>query len=220
MDRTSWKSSRSPVRRKEERPKPYGRPNNPWWRKSSPTDHKHNGQPSTRSSTRSSTRGREGDREMSTSGSHATSHSRGRRKAKTTPAFVFSEHRAQTGCELGFCGFYWHSTRLAKLGTNAIFDWGKKQFQSAAVDGRIGWDAFREILFGYKRLVDQPYRNMMWHFRMGEKCEKCEYWDEVYQKHLAHVDSNCDSPMDTSSPTDQNTELTDQEMLEAVDASS
>nr|WCR62142.1 MAG: NP1 [Parvovirinae sp.] len=163
---------------------------------------------------------REGSRERAqNSGSPATSGSTSRNKVKTTPAHVFSEHRARTGTELGFCGFYWHSNRLARLGTNLVFDKARRDFQQAAVDGRIGWTDFREILFQFKKLLDQSYRNMMYHFSLGGNCDKCTYWDEVYKKHLAGIDNDDSDAMQCSPPTGGD-EVSDQEMLDLADATS
>lgn len=47
---------------------------------------------------------------------------------------------------------------------------------------------------------------MMYHFRFSD-CNKCVYWDDVYKKHLANVDTVSNS-----------TEITDEEMLAAADA--
>lgn len=54
-------------------------------------------------------------------------------------------------------------------------------------------------------MLDQYYRNMMYHFALGGNCEKCNYWDDVYKKHLANVNT-------VFSPT----EISDTEMLEAA----
>lgn len=124
---------------------------------------------------------------------------------------MFSEHRARSGCTESFCGFYWHSTRIANKGTNDIFNTMKQSFQSRAIDGKVDWEGTREILFEQKKTLDRYYRNMMYHFALGGQCDKCIYWDDVYKKHLANVD--------TAPPAD----LTDEEILEAVmtaDASS
>lgn len=73
------------------------------------------------------------------------------------------------------------------------------------MEGKCNWEQTREILFEQKKLLDQWYRNMMYHFRFT-KCDNCDYWDDVYRKHLA----NCD--------TVSNTEITDEEMLAVIDA--
>nr|QTZ83140.1 MAG: nonstructural protein [Elaphodus cephalophus bocaparvovirus] len=125
---------------------------------------------------------------------------------KKTPYNIFSEHRAKSGTEEAFCGFYWHSTRIASKGTNDIFNGLKQEFQSRAVEGKCDWERVREILFVQKKHLDQYYRNMMYHFRFSE-CNKCTYWDDVYKKHLANVDTVSNS-----------TEITDEEMLAAADA--
>ncbi|QKV09258.1 NP1 [Squirrel bocaparvovirus] len=128
-----------------------------------------------------------------------------RKKSKTTPYEVFARHMAEHKPDLGYCGFYWHSTRLARKGTDYIFTESKQEFQKRAKDNKINWEDAREMLFMYKKTFDQLYRNMLYHFR-NTKCTRCDYWDDVYLKHLAHVNSS-DS---------QNKELTDQEMLEAA----
>lgn len=116
------------------------------------------------------------------------------------------KHRAANPGVADFCGYYWHSTRLARKGTDYIFNDGQQAFQKVAKDGKIGWAEHRELMFTYKKTMDQLYRNMMWHFTHAHDCNKCEYWDNVYTMHLAKA----------TVPTV--TELTDAEMLEAVDA--
>lgn len=74
------------------------------------------------------------------------------------------------------------------------------------MEGKCDWERVREILFVQKKHLDQYYRNMMYHFRFSE-CNKCTYWDDVYKKHLANVDTVSNS-----------TEITDEEMLAAADA--
>lgn len=127
------------------------------------------------------------------------------RNQKTTPFNVFTEHRSLTNTDIQFCGFYWHSTRIASKGTNDIFNTLKQSFQSRAINGKITWDGVREILFEQKKTLDQYYRNMMYHFRLGEKCERCCYWDDVYKKHLANIPT-----------TSVSTEISDSEMLEVA----
>nr|QPO14346.1 nonstructural protein [Bovine parvovirus 1]QPO14350.1 nonstructural protein [Bovine parvovirus 1] len=129
------------------------------------------------------------------------------KKTKHTPFNVFSAHRALSKTDLQFCGFYWHSTRLASKGTNEIFNELKQSFQSKAIDGKLNWEGVRELLFEQKKCLDTWYRNMMYHFALGGDCEKCDYWDDVYKKHLANVD--------TYSVAE---EITDSEMLEAAEA--
>lgn len=73
------------------------------------------------------------------------------------------------------------------------------------MDGKLGWDGIRELLFRVKRESDKWYRNMMYHFRFTP-CDNCTYWDDVYTKHLAQCDT---LPLP---------DLTDEEMLAAADA--
>ncbi|AEM37594.1 NP [California sea lion bocavirus 1] len=115
--------------------------------------------------------------------------SRTSRTAKTTPLDVFNRHRAETKTGLPLCGFYYHSTRLARRGTDMIFNITKPKFQEKAVDNKVTWDVVRELLFDFKKSMDQSYRNMLWHMARGGKCDKCEYWDQVYMQHLANVTS-------------------------------
>lgn len=112
---------------------------------------------------------------------------------------------AENAPDMSYCGFYWHSTRLARKGTDLIFNLCKQEFQKRMNDNKVEWGDVREILFMLKKEMDQGYRNMLWHFRYTQ-CEKCTYWDDVYSKHLANVKSECPQ------------ELTDQEMLEAASA--
>lgn len=105
--------------------------------------------------------------------------------------------------DLGFCGFYWHSTRIAKKGTDYIFSEGKQSFQKRAKENKVEWNDVREILFEMKKSVDQMYRNMLWHFRHSD-CERCKYWDEMYATHLAKV-----KLLDSQ-------ELSDAEMMQAA----
>lgn len=94
-----------------------------------------------------------------------------------------------------------------------IFNDCKQLFQEKAKNGKIGWDNHRECLFKFKQTLDQCYRNMLWHFRYTNNCERCVFWDEVYKRHLAKINddnSDCDS-------------ITDEDMLKAaeeVDAAS
>ncbi len=46
---------------------------------------------------------------------------RGKKDNRTNPYTVFSQHRASNPEAPGWCGFYWHSTRIARDGTNSIF---------------------------------------------------------------------------------------------------
>lgn len=80
-------------------------------------------------------------------------------------------------------------------------------FQSKSENNLISWENAREMLFEFKKMLDQCYRNMLWHFARGGYCDKCEYWDNVYLEHLANVDSSNDVDMQ---------ELSDAEMLEAA----
>nr|AXF54186.1 NP1 [Porcine bocavirus] len=127
------------------------------------------------------------------------------KKNKTNPYEVFSQHMAKFKPDKSYCGFYWHSCRLARKGTDYIFTEGMRDFQKRCKDNKCEWKDVREILFGLKKVLDQGYRNMMYHFRHTQ-CEKCNYWDEVYKMHLANV-----SPSETEPQ-----ELTDEEMLAAA----
>ena len=124
---------------------------------------------------------------------------------KTNPYEVFSQHMARFKPDKSYCGFYWHSCRLARRGTDYIFTEGMRDFQKRCKDNKCEWKDVREILFGLKKVLDQGYRNMMYHFRHTQ-CEKCNYWDEVYKMHLANV-----SPSETEPQ-----ELTDEEILAAA----
>lgn len=103
-----------------------------------------------------------------------------------------------------FCGFYWHSSRLTRAGTDYIFGDCQQKFQACAKDGLINWNNAREILFMYKRTMDEKYRKMMWHFSQGDECNNCKFWDEMYK--------NKDKPRLTPIP-----EISDVEMLDAAD---
>lgn len=83
-----------------------------------------------------------------------------------------------------------------------IFDDMKKEFQSRCTENKIDWGGVREMLFKFKKTMDQQYRNMLWHF-LNTDCEKCTYWDEVYRKHVANVEQ---SPQ----------EISDEDMLQAA----
>lgn len=87
------------------------------------------------------------------------------------------------------CGFYWHSNRIAKKGTDYVLNTAKEHFQSLAENNVVDWKGVREILFDCKKTLDQWYRNMLWHFAKGGPCSRCVFWDDVYQKFLARVDS-------------------------------
>lgn len=86
----------------------------------------------------------------------------------------------------------------------------KQAFQERQENNKVSWDDVREILFRFKRELDVQYRNMFWHFTHARDCERCNYWDNVYVRHLAGL-------------SQQEEEINDQEMLaaaEALDASS
>lgn len=117
---------------------------------------------------------------------------------------IFNGHKKETGTDIPFCGFYWHSTRLARAGTDFIFNESKPRFQLNCTNNMVPWEFVREELFQLKKTLDQKYRNMLWHFAMGDKCTKCLYWDNVYQQTLANVDTK----------PEPEPEVTDQEMLE------
>lgn len=74
---------------------------------------------------------------------------------------------------------------------------------SVCNDNKVEWKEVREMLFWFKKTMDQHYRNMMWHFLYTD-CEKCNFWDDVYTKTVAHVDHVAPQ------------ELTDEEMLRAA----
>lgn len=120
------------------------------------------------------------------------------------PFKLYPAHEAKHESGMGFCGYYWHSRRLAKRGTDWIFDEGKKMFQSKCTENKIEWNDCREILFTLKKYIDQCNRNMLWHFREGQ-CEKCDYWDKMYREHMANVDSS-----------NKSQEVSDKELLEAA----
>nr|QGI57826.1 NP1 [Feline bocavirus] len=125
---------------------------------------------------------------------------------KQTPLDVFMKHRAKEGGDVPpFCGFYWHSTRLARFGTDAIFNLYKPKFQEMSKNNVITWDQCRDLLFDFKKNLDYKYRSIMWHFSMGEQCHKCNYWDKMYAGHLANVS--------LSTQEEDSDTVTDAEML-------
>ncbi|AEM37607.1 NP [California sea lion bocavirus 3] len=126
--------------------------------------------------------------------------------SKTTPMEVFNRHKAETGINLSMCGFYWHSTRLARAGTDWIFNEGKPLFQSKCTNNLVSWDIVREMLFQFKKTMDQKYRNILYHGMRGADCDKCKYWDNVYLEHLANIETN-DVVMQ---------DISDEEMLSAA----
>lgn len=128
------------------------------------------------------------------------------REKKTSIVDTFVKYKAKHNVDKSFCGFYWHSWRLAKKGTDRIFDEMKAEYQSRCTDGKIEWVDAREMLFKFKKAVDKDYRSMLWHFRFTD-CEKCDFWDEMYKKHMANV--HHEPPQ----------ELTDEELLAAVQES-
>nr|QTZ97563.1 NP1 [Porcine bocavirus] len=162
-------------------------------------------------STESSGRGRREPWSQS-SGSAAGNPWKSRKMAKprANPAQVFAEHRKREGIQFDFCGFYYHSTRIASKGTRYIFDMAKKDFHSVAEPNCVTCNQHRELLFTFKRCLDNMYRSMMYHFRFTE-CQKCGYWDDFYRQHLANV-----TPIETVPPS--SIEVSDVEMLEAVES--
>lgn len=70
----------------------------------------------------------------------------------------------------------------------------------------------REILFSYKKAMDQRYRNIMYHLALGGNCDRCKYWDEVYKAHQAQVE------LDKVPPSGSSTEVKDEEMLELAES--
>ncbi|AMD43873.1 NP1 protein [Bat bocavirus] len=125
------------------------------------------------------------------------------RRARTTPIEVFTRHRAANNVDIQYCGFYWHSTRLARAGTDWIFNEGKQKFQERMNNNVIKWEDCRELLFDFKKCQDQKYRNIMYHLSRGGHCHKCEYWGNMYLQHLAQVETEQTQP-----------EVSDQKMLE------
>lgn len=121
------------------------------------------------------------------------------------------EHRAHNPGAPALCGFHWHATRLARVGTDFIFNVSQKDFQSKAVGGKCDWNECREMLFKLKKEIDQKYRNIMYHFSQGEKCDRCEYWDSMYKAHQAQVE------IDNAMPS-VSTEVSDVEMLELAES--
>ncbi len=124
-------------------------------------------------------------------------------KQRVSVVDTFVKFKAKHNTEMSFCGFHWHSWRLAKKGTDKVFDDMKAEFQSRCKEGKVEWVDVREMLFRFKKAMDKDYRSMMWHFKFTE-CEKCDFWDDVYKKHLANVYH--EPPQ----------ELTDEELLAAV----
>nr|AGS15062.1 NP1 [Porcine bocavirus] len=105
---------------------------------------------------------------------------------KTNPYEVFSQHMAKYKPEKSYCGFYWHSCRLARKGTDYIFTEGQRDFQKRCKDNKCEWKDVREILFGLKKVLDQGYRNMLCNC-CHTQCDKCQYWDKVYNIHMGNV---------------------------------
>ncbi|ATV81492.1 NP1 [Rhinolophus pusillus bocaparvovirus 2] len=141
---------------------------------------------------------------MASTSSHARSTASShwsRPTARETPIDFFMRRRSETPDAPSFCGFYWHSTRLTRAGTDFIFNMCQEKFQARAVGGKINWDDCKEILFDLKRCMDEKYRKMMWHYSQGGICSSCLYWDEQYR--------NRDQPAPVP-------EVTDVEMLEAA----
>lgn len=124
-------------------------------------------------------------------------------RQKISVVDTFVKFKAKNNTEMSFCGFHWHSWRLAKKGTDKVFDEMKAEFQSRCKEGKVEWVDVREMLFRFKKAMDKDYRSMMWHFRFT-KCEKCDFWDDVYKRHIANVYH--EPPQ----------ELTDEELLAAV----
>nr|AWB14578.1 NP1 [Murine-associated porcine bocavirus] len=124
-------------------------------------------------------------------------------KQRVSVVDTFVKFKAKHNTEMSFCGFHWHSWRLAKKGTDKVFDEMKAEFQSRCKEGKVEWVDVREMLFRFKKAMDKDYRSMMWHFRFTE-CEKCDFWDDVYKKQMANVYH--EPPQ----------ELTDEELLAAV----
>nr|WES10448.1 NP1 [Rodent bocavirus] len=120
-----------------------------------------------------------------------------KKNEKYNPYHIFSKHNAIHNPGLGFCGYHWHSTRLARAGTEMIFNGCKQKFQEYQNDGQINWEQTKEILFFLKKEMDQKYRNMLWHFK-NTQCNKCEYWDNVFTRFTANIS---ESPQDD--PTDE-----------------
>lgn len=107
------------------------------------------------------------------------------------PYNVFSQHAAREGVDKNYCGYFLHSRRLANKGTGRIYNECKHRFQERATNGTIDWNQCKEILFQFKKEQDLDARNMMYHFKFTA-CNKCNYWDEVYQQYCAHVRSQGD----------------------------
>lgn len=125
------------------------------------------------------------------------------KEKKNSIVDAFVKYKAKHNTDQSFCGFHWHSWRLAKKGTDRVFDEMKAEFQIRCRDGKIEWPDAREMLFKFKKAIDKDYRSMLWHFRFTE-CTKCDFWDDVYKKHMANV--HHEPPQ----------ELTDEELLAAL----
>lgn len=110
---------------------------------------------------------------------------------------MYSRYNAKHNPGIPYCGYYWHSTRLARRGTETIFGLMKQKFQEKAKDNQLGWEEVKELLFFFKKEQDQGYRNMMWHF-LNTECEKCTFWDGVYRTTTANVTPNDDSFQEVS----------------------
>lgn len=121
-----------------------------------------------------------------------------KKNEKYNPYHIFSKHNALHNPGISYCGYHWHSTRLARAGTDMIFNTCKQKFQEFQQDNLINWEGTKEILFQFKKEMDQKYRNMMWHF-LNTDCSKCAYWDNVFTRATANVS---ESPQDNE-PTDE-----------------
>ncbi|ALT04903.1 NP1 [Bocaparvovirus lagomorph1] len=134
---------------------------------------------------------------------------------KDPPKVFCATHRADSPDAPAVCGFFWHSNRIAGKGTDWIFTRGKQLFQERAKNNVIDWDMARDLLFSFKRECDQWYRNMLYHFRLGEPCDKCNYWDGAYRKYCARVNADYEKEINATSASQ---ELTDEEAAAALDA--
>lgn len=123
------------------------------------------------------------------------------------------EHRSKHPEAPALCGFYWHSTRMTRVGTDLIYNQLQSDFQSLAEGGKVDWTNCKEMLFKLKKEIDQKYRNMMWHFSQGGACERCKYWDDMYRAYQAQVETDSQAPSVVPS-----TEISDVEMLSAVES--
>ena len=102
---------------------------------------------------------------------------------KETVLDFYLEHKAKHPNCPSFCGFFWHKSRLRRVGTDLIYGEMQTEFQKLCTNNKVSWEECKNLMFHYKHVLDQKYCNMMYHHRFTD-CDNCRYWDGIWNEKI------------------------------------